>query len=324
MIPKWAYLNDIVGCDVVALYALNTLLEIVYLKEGKERSLTINFHVAGGSMGYVESFQCDSIPLPPAKKLHPLGASLQKVLHVNLFERENGWEHGEELELVCADGAYLLYFSEDEEEERYAKIEKGRAPTLKQVTPKPLALPKELFSVEAFKENLAFALMAHGEQKTPHGLPYSMHLLSVASEVINALACEPLSYDEHNVAIACALLHDVNEDTALHITKNSPIAGNVEVIAKGVHALTKEKTLSSKSEQMKASLERLKGRQNCVALVKLADRITNLGVPPKHWDVAKKQYYREEAKLILRELGYAHGYLAAKLQEKIEAYEHYM
>jgi len=319
MREKWAYLNDIEGCDVVALYALHNLLEIAYLKEGKQRSLTINFHVAGGAMSYVECFQLDSIPLPPAKEHHPF--ELQKILHVNLYGSDNGWECYEELELVCEKASYLLYFSDNEP---YATIEKERAPSLPKLPHVGASLPKELFSVECFKENLAFALLAHGEQKTPHGLPYAMHLLSVTAEIINALACEPLSYDEVNVAIACALLHDVNEDTTTKITKESSIAGNKEVIAKGVLALTKEKNLPSKEAQMRDSLERLKKRQNCVALVKLADRITNLDKPPKQWDDAKKRQYLEEAKLILQELGYSHRYLATKLSEKIEAYALYM
>ena len=33
MSEKWAYLNDIEGCDVVALYTLHNLVEIVYSKE---------------------------------------------------------------------------------------------------------------------------------------------------------------------------------------------------------------------------------------------------------------------------------------------------
>ena len=319
MREKWAYLNDIEGCEVVALYTLHTLVEIVYLKEGKRRSLTINFHVAGGAMGYVECFEFDSIPLPPAKEHHHF--ELQKILHVNLYGSDNGWECYEELELVCEEASYLLCFSDGE---FYATIEKERAPSLPKLPHVETSLPKELFSVECFKENLAFALLAHGEQKTPHGLPYSMHLLSVAGEVINALYVEPLSFDENNVAIACALLHDVNEDTTTQITKESPLAGNKEVIAKGVQALTKDKNLPSKEMQMRDSLERLKQRQNCVGMVKLADRITNLGEPPKHWDEEKKRKYRDEATLILQELGYAHHYLAKKLSEKIEAYQLYM
>ncbi|WP_263833573.1 HD domain-containing protein [Sulfurospirillum oryzae] len=324
MDKKWAYLNDIEGCDVVALYTLHNLVEIVYLKEGKPKSLSINFHVAGGSMGYFEFFKFDNIPLPPAKTKHSLSETLQKILYVNLYANVGEHERFEELELVCEGGSYLFFFSEDEEEAPYAKIEKEKKPSLPCVKRVEQSLPKELFSVEFFKENLAFALVAHGEQKTPHGLPYSMHLLSVASEVINALCMEPLSFDENNVAIACALLHDVNEDTPIKITKESSLAGNAEVIAKGVQALTKDKSLPTKELQMRDSLERLKKRQNCVALVKLADRITNLGVPPKHWDEAKKRKYLEEAKMILRELGYAHSYLANKLQTKIEAYELYM
>lgn len=324
MREKWAYLNDMEGCEVVALYTLHNLIELVYLKEGKQRSLTLNFHVAGGAMGYVEYFQLDSIPLPPSKIKHVLSSSISKILHVNLYVELNEYEHYEELELVCEEGRYLLYFSENEEEEHYAKIEKDKTPRFSKVPKIEATLPQELFSVEFFKENLAFALIAHGEQKTPHGLPYSMHLLSVVSEVINALYMEPLSFDENNVAIACALLHDVNEDTATNITKESHLAGNAEVIAKGVAALTKDKTLPSKEAQMRDSIDRLKKRQDCVAMVKLADRITNLGVPPKHWDDAKKRKYLEEAKLILQELGYAHAYLATKLQGKIEAYSLYM
>jgi len=324
MCEKWAYLNDIEGCEVISVYTLHNLVEIAYLKEEKQRSLTINFHVAGGAMGYVEYFQLDSIPLPPAKVKHALSSSISKILHVNLYAELNEHEHYEELEFVCESGTYLLYFSDNEEEEHYAKIEKNKASRLPKVPKIETTLPQELFSVEFFKENLAFALRAHGEQKTPHGLPYSMHLLSVAGEIINAITCEPLSYDESNVAIACALLHDVNEDTTTVITKQSALAGNAEVIAKGVAALTKDKTLPSKEAQMRDSLERLKKRQNCVAMVKLADRITNLGVPPKHWDNEKKRKYLDEAKLILSELGYAHSYLAKKLQEKIEAYSLYM
>lgn len=324
MNEKWAYLNDIEGCTVVALYRLHNLLEIAYLKEGKQRSLTINFHVAGGSMGYFEFFQFDSIPLPPAKIQHELTDALQKVLHVNLYASISEHERYEELELVCHENTYLLFFGEKDDETSFARMEKGKAPSLPKVARVDARLPKELFNVDFFKGNLAFALNAHGEQKTPQGLPYAMHLLGVAAEVINALACEPLSYDENNVAIACALLHDVNEDTPFTITRNSPLAGNAEVIAKGVQALTKDKNLPSKEDQMRDSLTRLKQRQNCVALVKLADRITNLDAPPLHWDQAKKRAYHEEAKMILEELGYAHAFLAQKLHEKIEAYTFYM
>lgn len=325
MNQPWGYLNALRDTNILCIYTLGTLIEFVCEKEGKRQRITLNFRVSGGSMRYVESFHFDSIPLPPTKTLHVLSGVIQHLLHVNLYVSSEPYLHTEELEFVCQDGRYLFYFDAEEEGGEYCKIVKDKTPSLPCVEyPHDACLPKELFCVETFKGNLAFALNAHKEQKTPHGLPYSMHLLSVASEVIVALGIEPLSFDENNVAIACALLHDVNEDTQVHISKESPIFGHAEVIAKGVAALTKDKTLSTKKAQMEDSLKRLKERQNCVALVKLADRITNLGEPPAHWDGAKKAAYVEEARLILEHLGYAHGYLARKLANKIEAYERYM
>jgi hypothetical protein len=320
----WPYLNDLKQSRIEAVYALNNLIELVYTKEGRTKSATFCFHVQNDALGYIETFRCDGIPLPPAKGLHPLNGAFKHLLECRLYVKENAREHFEELELLTDQGNYLLYFDTAEKKERYAMIEKDKFPSLFLEEALNASLPKELFSVEYFKENLAFALLAHGEQKTPHGLPYAMHLLSVAGEVINAFSMQPLSYDEHNVAIACALLHDVNEDTSTMITRDTPLAGNAEVIAKGVSALTKDKTLPSKEAQMRDSIERLKKRQNCVALVKLADRITNLGVPPSRWDAAKKRAYVDEAKLILQELGYAHAYLADTLRDKITAYEAYM
>lgn len=325
MLALATYLNALKDVNIVAIYALHSLIEIVYEDAlGRNRSVTFNFRVSGGSMGYVESFQCDSIPLPSAKSVHPLSGVIKRLFFVNVYATSEAHFHTEELEFVCEEGRYLFYFDSNDDE-IFCKVEKDRAPSLSKVEyAKDALFPQELFSVEDFKTNVAFALQAHGEQKTPHGLPYSMHLLSVTSEVIAALSVESLSYDENNVAIACALLHDVNEDTPFEVSKQSPIAGHKEVIAKGVAALTKDKTLWTKKAQMEDSLKRLKERQNCVAMVKLADRITNLDRPPSHWDTAKKKAYVEEASLILEHLGSAHGYLARKLASKIEAYAVYM
>lgn len=320
MVKPWAYFNDLCGCKITAVYRQNNLLEIEYFKGTQLKSLTLNFHVGGGSMGYVECFKYDSIPLPPAKAQHSLSGTMGIVQAINLYVQSDEHTRLEELEIVCEEGSYLCYFSEDETEKEYAKIEKNRAPQYPKVLHEAASLPKELFSVDLFKENLAFALRAHGKQKTPHGLPYSMHLLSVAIEVMNALSIEPLSYDEHNVALACALLHDVNEDTDTKITKETFFSDYAEVIIKGVSALSKDKMLP-KEMQMRDSLERLKKRQKCVGLVKLADRITNLGIPPKHWNEAKRRHYRLEAEAILEALGHTHHYLAQKLKQKILAYQ---
>lgn len=177
-----------------------------------------------------------------------------------------------------------------------------------------------LFSVGVYKEALAFALRAHGEQKTPHGLPYSFHIVSVAAEVICSLSAHPISYDNANVALSCALLHDVLEDTDTQITTDLEIP-QIDTVIAGVKALTKDKTLPSKKEQMLDSLERLRQQPACVQMVKLADRITNLGPAPKHWDAQKRTAYRDEAQLILNTLKGCNPYLEARLQAKIDGYE---
>ena len=184
---------------------------------------------------------------------------------------------------------------------------------------KNLKITTELFSIRVYKEALAFALRAHKEQKTPEGLPYSFHIVSVATEVVNSLLQHPISYDEVNIAIACALLHDVNEDTDTRVTSELNIP-NIEAIIAGVGALTKDTTLVTKQEQMQDSLERLKEQPKCVQMVKLADRITNLAPAPKFWNKAKRQDYVDEAKQILDALKDSNEYLAKKLQDKIDTY----
>lgn len=183
---------------------------------------------------------------------------------------------------------------------------------------------KELYSVDEYKANLAFALKAHGSQQTPNGLPYSFHIVSVAGEIINTIGVGAIGFREANTAIACALLHDVNEDTAFEVTKESNIAGDKKLIAKGVAALTKDETLPSKKEQMQDSLDRLKLLPDCVQMVKLADRITNTARPPIFWNRTKRQNYRDEAKMILDALGKSNKYLGDKLAFQIEQYEEYV
>jgi len=181
-------------------------------------------------------------------------------------------------------------------------------------------MDKKLFSTQIYKDVFAFALKAHNEQKTPEGLPYSFHIVSVALEVINSLSHHSISYDEANIAICCALLHDVNEDTNVRVTTSLHVE-NIDVVIKGVQALTKDETLPSKQAQMRDSLERLKQQPKCVQMVKLADRITNLAPAPNFWNKAKRESYVKEAKMILEALKDSNPYLAKKLRDKIENYE---
>ena len=135
-------------------------------------------------------------------------------------------------------------------------------------------------------------------------------------ELMRALAVEPTA--QPDLPIVCAILHDVIEDTSVTYEQVADAFG--EAIAQGVQALTKNETLPTKAEQMDDSLARIKQQPREVWMVKLADRISNLGPPPSHWAPEKIGFYREEALKIHRELGEASGVLGDRLLARINAY----
>lgn len=169
---------------------------------------------------------------------------------------------------------------------------------------------------DRYQRALAFAAAAHGEQRLPDStLPYVVHLSNVAMEVMTAAAADP-SVDA-DLAVQCALLHDTLEDAGVSADELRRRFG--EPVAAGVLALTKDARLP-KAERMADSLRRIAAQPREVAMVKLADRITNLQPPPRSWSPEKIDGYRDEARHILDALGAAHAGLAARLRAKIEAY----
>lgn len=164
-----------------------------------------------------------------------------------------------------------------------------------------------------------FAAAAHGDQKVPGSdIPYINHIGSVAMEVMNAVARSDRGVLDPNLAVQCALLHDVIEDSSVGIEEIRDRFG--AAVADGVLALTKDLSIPKK-DQMRESLERIAQQPYEVWMVKMADRITNLQPPPPHWSMAKTRAYREEARLILERLGHANPTLATRLEEKILHYE---
>ena len=55
-------------------------------------------------------------------------------------------------------------------------------------------------------------------------------------------------------------------------------------------------------------------------MVKLADRCANLGLPPAHWNAAKRRRYADEGEMILEALGAASPVLAARLAERVRVW----
>jgi guanosine-3',5'-bis(diphosphate) 3'-pyrophosphohydrolase len=165
-----------------------------------------------------------------------------------------------------------------------------------------------------------FAADRHNNQKYPGtDLPYIMHLSFVCMEVIAALRVSEVA--EEAVAVQCALLHDTIEDTTTTYDEVKQTFG--PAVADGVMALTKLSTLE-KSQKMADSLQRLQQQPAAVQLVKLADRITNLQAPPHYWSREKIAAYRAEAIVIHQALKDANGYLADRLQQKIDDYQQWL
>jgi (p)ppGpp synthase/HD superfamily hydrolase len=165
-----------------------------------------------------------------------------------------------------------------------------------------------------------FAADRHNDQKYPGtDLPYIMHLSFVCMEVIAALRLGGV--EQETVAVQCALLHDVIEDTPTTYDEVKQAFG--QAVADGVMALTKSPTLE-KSQKMADSLQRLQQQPTAVQLVKLADRITNLQTPPHYWSKEKIAAYRAEAIVIHQALKAANGYLADRLQQKIDDYQQWL
>jgi (p)ppGpp synthase/HD superfamily hydrolase len=177
----------------------------------------------------------------------------------------------------------------------------------------------DMFSPTRYVETMRYAATKHNAQKEPgHDLPYLVHVVSVAAEVIAALPVAGLA--DNDLAVTCALLHDTVEDTGTPLDEIRARFG--DAVAAGVSALTKNEALP-KPEQMPDSLRRIREQPPEIAAVKLADRITNLSAPPHYWSKEKCAAYRVEAMKIADALGDACPALEARLRARIEEYAAY-
>jgi guanosine-3',5'-bis(diphosphate) 3'-pyrophosphohydrolase len=181
-----------------------------------------------------------------------------------------------------------------------------------------------MYSPDRYVEAMRFAAERHMAQKEPGSeLPYLVHVVSVTAEVIAALPATKLA--DPDLAVLCALLHDTVEDTKTTLEEIGAKFG--PAVAAGVSALTKNEQLTidgrpaTKPEQMADSLRRIREQPPEIAVVKLADRITNLSEPPHYWSKEKCGTYRQEGILIADTLGHASATLDARLRARAEAYK---
>ena len=184
----------------------------------------------------------------------------------------------------------------------------------------------KLWSQELYLKAWNFASYHHKDQKVPGtDLPYINHVGSVTMEIMSAIV-QSDSVDDPDLAVQCALLHDVIEDTKIEHEKiYEKIKDEFSsAVANGVEALSKKKELKTKSERMRDSLKRIKKQPPEIWMVKLADRITNLQPPPYFWTKPKIKQYRNEAIKIHKALKSVNDVLSSRLISKIEKYENHI
>jgi (p)ppGpp synthase/HD superfamily hydrolase len=155
-----------------------------------------------------------------------------------------------------------------------------------------------MWNQEKYQKAIAFAGFAHKNQLVPgEEYNYVVHISNVTAEIARVICIEKIG--DEDLAIQCALLHDVIEDTE---TKAEEIKNEFgEEVLNGVLALTKNSELA-KEERMADSLKRIKQIGKEIACVKMADRITNLQPPPNYWKKEKIKEYMDEAIIIYNEL----------------------
>jgi len=151
-------------------------------------------------------------------------------------------------------------------------------------------------------------------------IEYMTHIGRVALETSWALSLDGAA--DPNLALPCAILHDTIEDTGTSHAELAEAFGSA--IADGVLALSKDERLPGKGAQMADSLRRIRLQPREVWMVKLADRIANLGQPPHYWSNEKILAYRDEAVVIREALGTASADLALRLDGRIEAYPRFV
>lgn len=173
-----------------------------------------------------------------------------------------------------------------------------------------------MYSPDRYVAAMRYAAAKHDAQKEPgHDLPYLVHVVSVAAEVIASLPAAGLA--DPDLAVTCALLHDTVEDTGTPLEEIRERFG--AAVAAGVAALSKNPDLP-KGDQMADSLRRILEQPPEIAAVKLADRTINMNEPPHYWSKEKRNAYRAEAGVIADTLGARCPALEARLRSKIASY----
>jgi len=145
---------------------------------------------------------------------------------------------------------------------------------------------------------LLFAARAHKDQRRKgNGEPYINHLIEVA-----ALLARVGGVEDADV-LSAAVLHDVIEDTPVTAAEVERAFGaRVRAL---VEAVTDDERLP-KAERKRLQIEHAPQMSKRAALVKLADKTSNLrdvaANPPRGWPLERRRAYFDWAKAVVEQL----------------------
>jgi len=137
---------------------------------------------------------------------------------------------------------------------------------------------------------LDFAAWAHSTQRRKGGArePYINHLTEVAR-----LVAQATDGKDHKLIIA-ALLHDVLEDQALHVSYAMLVDHFGERVARIVLEVTDDKSLP-KAERKRLQVVHAPQLSRRARILKIADKAANLNsilhTPPRDWSATRKREY---------------------------------
>lgn len=143
-----------------------------------------------------------------------------------------------------------------------------------------------------------FAREAHaGQLRTASDEPYFSHLAETALIIGIFHGMGLLSDEEFPIALAAAWLHDCIEDQGVEAPRVERRFGSD--VGQVVQALSKADQSDQCPDPMADSLARILRVGRIAALVKAADRLSNIsGPPPSSWKAAKIRRYGEQARHI--------------------------
>lgn len=184
------------------------------------------------------------------------------------------------------------------------------------------------WSQDLYTDCFKFAATAHEGRKEPDfGLPYVAHIALVSMEIMAALSLDASA--DGDLAVSCALLHDILEDT--NVVYDDLLRQFGKGTAEGVLALTKNKEigkgysdkLAVNNMRIKDSLKKILKQPREIWMVMMAERIVNLQPPPPEWGKDQVNNSLTQAIAIFAHLRTASHLLAARLEDKIMVYKAY-